>query len=348
MIRRVVTTAGILICAATTALADFSYQEKSTITGGVMASMMHLVGVFSKQAREPMQSSISVKGDKMAHRSAQHLSVIDVGAQTITQIDLQKKSYSVVTFEQMKQMMEQAAQKMKQPDPNSPQMTFKVSADVTGKSKQIGPYDAKETVIKIEMQGTDQKSGQTGSMVTTMDTWIAPAISGYQEVRDFYRRMAEKLNWSPGGNPFMAARPDVAQGVSEAYKELAKMDGMPVMTVMTMGAAGSGPAGQSSQDNGAPAAQPQDQQQQSQQRPSVGGALGGALGGRFGLGRKKQQQQQDQNAPPQQGSGNASASGTLIEMTMEMSGYSSNPVPDSEFAVPAGFKQVQPDTRRMQ
>ena len=29
-------------------------------------------------------------------------------------------------------------------------------------------------------------------MVITTDMWIAPGVPGYQEVRDFYRRMAEK------------------------------------------------------------------------------------------------------------------------------------------------------------
>ena len=48
----------------------------------------------------------------MVHRSANAASVIDLGNGTITTIDFQKKQYSVMTFEEMKQMMEQLAQKM--------------------------------------------------------------------------------------------------------------------------------------------------------------------------------------------------------------------------------------------
>src|SRR2546421_12670875 len=69
MLRRVVTIAGIAALASGTLLADFTYQETSTITGGAIASMMKVVGVFSKQAREPIQSTVSVKGDRMVHRS---------------------------------------------------------------------------------------------------------------------------------------------------------------------------------------------------------------------------------------------------------------------------------------
>ena len=107
MLKRVVTMAGIMTLAGSALLADFTYQETSTITGGMMMSMMRVAGVFSKQAREPIQSTISVKGDRMVHRSANHASVIDLGSSTITTIDFQKKQYSVMTFDEMKQMMEQ-------------------------------------------------------------------------------------------------------------------------------------------------------------------------------------------------------------------------------------------------
>ena len=55
--------------AGSSLLADFTYQETSTITGGMMMSMMSVAGVFSKQAREPIQSTIAVKGDRMVHRT---------------------------------------------------------------------------------------------------------------------------------------------------------------------------------------------------------------------------------------------------------------------------------------
>src|SRR5712671_4527492 len=139
MLRRI---AGMLAFTAFPLLADFSYQETSTITGGAMMSMMKVVGVFSKTAREPIVSNISVKGDRMVHRSSTHASVIDLGTETITTIDFQKKQYTVMTFEEMKQAMEQMAQKMKQNDKG--EMKFKISADATGKTRQIAGFNAKE------------------------------------------------------------------------------------------------------------------------------------------------------------------------------------------------------------
>ena len=72
MFRRVMTMSAMTALAASTLLADFSYREKSTVTGGALAGMMKVAAVFSKQAREPMETSVSVKGDRMTHRSPTH------------------------------------------------------------------------------------------------------------------------------------------------------------------------------------------------------------------------------------------------------------------------------------
>jgi hypothetical protein len=318
--------------------ADFSYLETTRITGGALMSAMKFAGVFSKQARqanEPIQTTVAVKGDRMVHRSSLHATVIDLASQTITSIDMQKKTYSVMTFDEMKQMLQQMSEKMNQ-NKNQGEMKFSVSAQNTGKTKQIAGLEAKELVLKLTMAGTDQQSGQRGSMVITADSWIAPQAPGYAEVRDFQRRMAEKLNWTPGGNMF-ANRPDVQQGMAEVYKESAKLDGMPVFQTTVMGGEGTAPVDRSDQPQST-------QAQQQSDKPSVSSAVGNALGGRFGLGRKKPQDQQAQQ-PASQGN-TPSGPAVLIEMTTEMSGFSAGPVDPSQFDVPSGIKKVESELKR--
>src|SRR5262249_54705193 len=172
--------------------------------------------------------------------------------------------------------------------------------------------------------GTDEKTGQKGGMVITTDMWIAPAVAGYQEVRDFHRRMAEKLAWTPGGNMFMS-NPDASKGMAEVYKEVAKLDGVPVQQNISMGVQGDATAAQS---------QPQQQQQQQAARPPVGGVLGG----RLGPGKKKP----SSDTPPPADSSAPGAPGSLLQMTTELSSFSAAPVDDAQFAVPAGFKKVEP------
>jgi hypothetical protein len=236
--------------------------------------------------------------------------------------------------------MEQAAQKaqsQKSKQGNGQQMDFKVSVDSTGKTRQINGLDTREMVLKMEAQSTDQQSGQSGAMTVNTDMWIAAGIPGYQEVRDFYRRMAEMIDWTPSGNMFMA-NPSVSQGMAGMNKEMAKLDGVPVLQVTIMGAPGQPPAG--STQAGAQQPPPQQQQQQQQQQ-GLGGILGGRLGGLGGLGRKKQDQTQPAGSdqPP-------SSPGSMLEMTTELSNFASTPLDGSQFEVPAGFKKVQADMKK--
>lgn len=338
MFHKIVKIAGLLALASSTLLADFSYQETGTITGGMMKSLMKVAGVFSKNAREagkPIVSTVAVKGNRMVDRNDLHMSIIDLDAKTITTVDMQKKTYSVMTFEQMKQMMQMMSERMHQQDPNSPQMQIKVSATATGKSKAFSGVDAKEMLVKIEMQSTDPKTGKTGSLPITVDTWIAPAAEGYAEVRAFYKRMADEIGWTPGGNMFMT-RPEVAKGMAEAEKQVSALDGMPVFETMSMGMTGAEGQSGAAQTEAAPPDQATQQQQP--ERPS----LSGLLGSRIGISRSRSSSSQ----PAKSSSGNSN-SASLLEMTMEMSGFSSSAVDAGQFAIPAGFKQLESDPKRM-
>src|SRR6516225_2249413 len=90
---------------------DYTYQETTQITGGSLLKMMHTVGVFSSQARhmgDPIVSTIYLKDNRLANVSADEIQIIDLDKETITQIDVQKKTYTVMTFDQMKQAIEKA------------------------------------------------------------------------------------------------------------------------------------------------------------------------------------------------------------------------------------------------
>src|SRR5215475_6842202 len=119
MLKRLLSITGGITIAASALLADFSYQETSKITGGAIVNMMQFAGTFSRNARqsmEPQQSSVAIKGDRMVHRNDKMATIIDVNAETITHIDMEKKQYSVMTFAQLKQALDDMANKMKPND----------------------------------------------------------------------------------------------------------------------------------------------------------------------------------------------------------------------------------------
>ena len=329
--------------------ADFTYESTSKITGGALVGMLKFAGAFSKDSRKMMDaipSTTSIKGNRMVNKTADSASIIDLDKETITHVDYARKTYSVMTFAQMKQAMEDMAQKMQQQKSNAgqppPDMQFDVKMNDTGQTRTINGNNAHEVIMTMTMQGTDAKSGAKGGMDVTTDMWIAPKVSGYEEVRDFTHRMSQKIAWTPMANPLIS-RPDMQRAMSELSKEGSKMDGLPVLETIKMGGKLEGmpdaSASQSSRNSSPPPA-------------SVGDALGAALGGRLGIGgfgRKKKEAQQDPaaNTPANAGdAGSNSASGSLLEMTREVTNFSSSTADPSLFEVPAGFTQVQEDPMR--
>jgi carbon monoxide dehydrogenase subunit G len=342
----------LLACLPTCLLADFSYEETTKITGGMMAGMMKFAGAFSKQAREPLQSTVAVKGNRMLHGNKDRASVIDLDSETITEINYQKKTYSVMTFAEMKQAMEQAMQRMKNAPPPQQQQEsqgqkpdvktdFKVDIKETGQSKEIGGLQTKEVVLTMKLEGTDQQSGNKGAMVVISDMWLAAKIPGYDEIAKFHRRMGEKMAWTPdsGSMNAMMGRPDMARAMENMRKEGSKMNGTPVLTVMKMtGSAEGQPTENSDTQTSSQQSKPQPA------KPDLGTLLGGKFGG-FGR-KKKQDDSQSSSTPPP--SNDASGSGSLMEMTTETTGFSSAPVDPSRFSPPAGFKKVESEMAKHQ
>lgn len=343
----------LLACLPVCLLADFSYEQSTKVTGGMMAGMMKMAGAFSRQAREPMQSTVAVKGNRMVHQSKDHTQLIDLDNETITTINFQKKTYSVMTFAEMTEAMNQAMQRMNSNKKDGKtEMEFKMSAKDTGETRQINGLQAKQKIMTMEMEGTDEKTGNKGGMRIVNDMWVAEKIPGFAEVGEFHKRMAGKMAWSPDGGNMMAGRPDIARGMAGVYKEVSKLDGMPILQVMKMtpmadGQPASGDAGST----------PSKSRSRSAESPSIGGALGGALGGKLGgfggFGKKKKpepakeepvkDESEQAGAAPEGGS---DSSGALIEMTTELSSFSSAPVDPSKFSVPSGFKKVDSEMTR--
>lgn len=343
MFRNTLIGAVLAVFSVSTLHGDFRYDETAKITGGMMAGMMKVVGVFSKQAREPIKSTVAVQGNRMVRKYADRAEIVDLDADTMTEVNFQKKNYSVVTFAEIRQAMEKALKETK----DRPEVTVKGSVKETGQTRDIFGIQAKEAILTFEMESTDPESGKKSSMTVNSDMWLAAKAAGYDEMADFQRRYAEKLNMALGGGLFMNDV-RIAKGMSGLAKEAAKLNGMPVLQLISMGFKAEGmPEGGAAQQQAPPP-----QQEQKAEAPS-GGALGGALGGRLGglgrFGRKKpkeeprqeqpapQPEAQQQPASSQQGAG----PGALIEMTVEMSNFSNTGVAAADFSVPNGFKKVE-------
>lgn len=304
-------------------LADFSYEQNTRITGGAMAGMMKMATVFAKKAGQPIVATEFVQGNRMARLGASAGSIIDLDKETITTINFEKKTYSVMTFEQMREMMREMTEKMKGNKDDS-NVKFKVSAQETGRTAELAGHKTKEILVSVRVESNDAEHGQQGAMNINSYIWVAPDVPGYGEVRAFQKRMAEKLGYLPEGQ--MAQMRQAMQGMVEVSKEVAKLDGVPIRTITEIG----GPSG----DNAAP---PPQASQPAEHNGNSGSGLEALARGLGGFGKKKDQ--------PSDSDAQNSKPGVLLESTMDSSGFSSQPVDPSKFEVPAGFKEVKPDRR---
>jgi hypothetical protein len=353
------TALAVLACASASLHADFTYTETTQITGGSMVAMMKMAGTFSKQARqagEPIVSTVAIKGNRMAHINPDHTEIIDLDAETITNIDTLKKQYTVMTFEQMRQQIAAAAAKMKeeqqkagQPAPQQPSTTdvsFQIHVRNTGQTKDVSGISTNESILTMNMDATDTSSGQTGSLAITNDLWLATEVPGYDEVKEFYRKFALKMGtvFNSAVNPAMLAQYQGAgKGMADMAKEMSKLKGTPVLQVMRMGMTTDGtplPAA-SEAPLPPPPAGPAMPSASDVAKQSASSAISSKLGG-FGLGGFGKKKADPPSADPPPATPQPTSS-VLVETSTQMGGFSRT-VNEASFAIPAGFKLVQMKT----
>ena len=347
------------------ARADFKYTETAKVTGGVVKGAMKFAGVFSKQASQAMQPIVTthyVKGKRFRTDNPDgKIQIIDAEGRRIIEIDTQKRTYSEITFEQMRtaiQNGQQQAQKKIEEDPKAKDV--KANVDVKFKvtpgtaTREILGVTTNETKVQIDMdvQAQAQNSAQagqptgpvTGTIVTTMDMWVAPSVTGYQELGQFYAQMGKEVNWVPPSN--IHVDPRASQSLDELQKNSANLKGFPLLQYMTMSMAGMQDAsGNAVQMPNASDSAPSSTSSKSSTSSnsdsmptSMGDAMAKGLGGLFSK-KKKQadaadQQSSSQNSPP------PSTPGSLIEMTIEVNSFSDASLDSSLFEVPAGYTRV--------
>lgn len=343
--------------------ADFQYQETTKITGGSIISMMKFAGMFSKEARQanqPITSTVLVKGNRMARINPEYTEIIDLDKETITRIDNIKRTYTVETFEQLKQRMQQAAEEMRKKQAEQPkeqqnqaEMTFAVNVRNTGATKQVSGLNTNEAILTMAMEAKDKQTGQQGALNITNDMWLAPDIPGYNEVREFQRRYALKLGmiFSQSLGPTLAAmQPGMAKGMGEMAKEMSKIKGTPVLQITRMGSTPDGkplPAASEAPLPPTPETPSAGEVAKESAKESATSSITSKIGlggfGGFGHKKKKEEPPKEAEAPDKT---QQPAAMVLMETSMEMGGFSSATIDDARFQVPAGYKQVEPQMNR--
>lgn len=227
MKQQIATAAVGVLLAAQMARADASYQTTYQITGGSMVDAVKSQAFIAREANKmfaPTNTLVLVHGNQKATVSKDSMEIIDLDAGTMTHVDNTKKTYSVITFDQMRKAMQkmpemiqqqktqlQQAQNQTATPQTNLQMSFDVQVKDTGVSKLVNGLMATEHIITLTMKVTDPNAAANSTQTAnatpatntqmvnsvaytvTTDMWIAPDPPQVKEIQDFDKRMAQKM-----------------------------------------------------------------------------------------------------------------------------------------------------------
>ena len=282
LVRIAIVAVPLLALAAPPAYADVKTRDKSTVKfEGMLGRMFSLFG--GKGAKEGLDGLTAVKGSRKATIKGDSGQIIDLTEEKVYDLDMKKKSYTVVTFEEMRRKMREAqeaakkeAEKQepsKKDEPASkPTKEYEVDFDVkaTGQKRPIAGYDTTQTIVTITVREKGKTLDEAGGIVMTNDMWLGPKIPALKEIADF-----DMKYWKQLQGPEMAAVsaeqmasllamfPLVAKANERMAKDADKLAGTPLDTTTTIESVLS---------------KDQLTEAQASSTPSKGGGLGGMLG----------------------------------------------------------------------
>src|ERR1700736_6682813 len=101
---------GLVIVLAHSLEADVKSDEKSLVKfEGMLGRAVNLFG--GKAARDGVRTSVAGKGDRKESISDSAVQIIDLKEEKIYDLDVKKKTYSVMSFAELRRRMEEARKK---------------------------------------------------------------------------------------------------------------------------------------------------------------------------------------------------------------------------------------------
>jgi hypothetical protein len=213
-------------------LGDVTYHQTTKFTGGSLVEAMkkmasiplmgRMGGGAMKTAFADQQHDVYIKGNKMASIGPLTSILYDLDAGTITTINHEKSTYSTMTFDELRQQMEQVQQRMHKGAEQDIEFDMKLSD--TGQTRTIDGQTATEKLLTM----TAKQAGKDGQMVIKSHLWLASPTAPMNEAAEFHKKLATKAAFAMGGfSPMMGS---ASTGLQAAMKQSFEQNGYPVLT----------------------------------------------------------------------------------------------------------------------
>jgi hypothetical protein len=251
------------VALAPAAEAGVKTEEKTLVRfGGPLGGILNKFG--GKAAKEGVVQTVAVVGDRKLTLAGDRGEIVDLAEEKIYELDAKKKAYTVTTFAELKQRIEEqrakaekeaaeARKKEEKKDEDASaapatEMEVDVELSETGQKKPIAGHEARQVTLKAWVHEKGKKIQQSGGLLVTTDTWLGPTIDAVAEVAEFDRRyaveMAEIMGFtapaagaSAGQMAALAAMyPGLMQAMEKIQAESKKVDmkGTPLANGLTI------------------------------------------------------------------------------------------------------------------
>jgi hypothetical protein len=372
-----------LVAFSATAWTDVTLQQSVKVEAGGGMSVMNSTGtvttaVSGNRGRTENSMEMASKLMKKFAKNLNTATIVLLDDEKMLNLMPEERKYSEVTFEQMRQKMEQGMAQMEEMQGGGLPVSEEecewsepvVDVQKTRNSEAFAGVKARQTIITATQSCTVPDTGKSCDMKWALEFWNAKKIPGEDEARAFQEGMAKAM----GGDELLALAKVNTQGLlgmfkdgwEEVLSESGDLKGYPVKTVMSLEMGGeqcTTPAGQpiamddiwSEAGNAAldaaagTAASHAGSAVGQQAAEAVGDSVGGSVAGSaIGAASQKliggalgkfRNRKKDQE-PKAEAANPAAGSVTLFKVTTELTGISDEDIADNQFQVPEGWQKV--------
>lgn len=322
------------------AMGNMSGTSKTIISGNKsrtdsdMKMKSKLVGFLARNAVGPNAEIVLLDQDKFYH------------------LNINKKEYTEMTFEQMHERLQKATDQMNSTDEKKQPSAVDQSkcewlparADVkkTGEKAQFAGYDSERVVITAAQPCKDKDTGSICEIALVLDNWMSTGFAESAEAQKFYKAYATKMGLDPGSQDISQRAKMLFSQYKGIWAEIAtkmqNVKGYPVRSSFTLAMGGAeckDPKAHQSQDS-------QDNDSSSNSPSALAGAVAGKLGGLFH--KKKDDAAETPAAAPAPAVPPAPlppGDVALMTVSSQLVSVSTNSAPADAFTVPADFKKTE-------
>lgn len=326
-------------------LADVTWEQSVTIVRGSGSRLLR--GISGASIGSAINSRVYIHGERMVRSAGKLDELFDLEHGTVTQIRHDKKTYSVLTFDQYRAALHLPAPGVRKPDaPATGASKFDSRVDETHRTKKVSGVELTQVLVNVTQDLSDTPTPDGQPMEFTMDAWIASDSGGTDEYSEFNKRLIEKLGTSADLSQFPEGMtPALRQGMIRLLEESQQLNGVLIEQSTNV----TGPSG-AGFESGAPGSK-RDLGKQAKTGAAkvghgVGSVFGRVVGGVISSGPGGNVPTPDKAPIPTGGqSGDAprtrGESGDLLEMAVSTRNFSNSAIDESRFAVPSDYQKAE-------